>query len=596
MGLLEDAANEYRLALRSKPGWIEPTNNLGIVLFKLGQHDKALSTFNRILHSDPFNAEARNNMGVVLADQGKTKEAVQNYRRAIEADPKYIRAVVNLERTLEDAGDFADAMVELEKLVKLTPDSADVRIRLAGLYLKMERYSEALEETRAALEWEPENIQALRIEGIVQRILGNDEAARVIFEHILSIDPLNLSFYLDLADIHFKRKEFKEAEERITAYLIRRPNDRKAKLLLGRLYAEMGSRTHAIQVFEELTKADPSDTEALAAAAELHKNAGAIEKALRTADKLVNVQGQRATSEDLSDLNKSLEFYESAVSAYSSSVREMWDRNIKLATDTGNEDDGKTGENINLLFGASGTTLAEEETEALFIEDLESFGDEIITEEDLVPEEEYVPLFDESENSLDRLAEFSEPMRPESRAHPNTPEPPQPQSELPPTPPKPQPQTPLPPQPQQPHAMPAPKPAPRQPAPPSMPEEHFIEEEETSFPGSPAETQPEDTPDDELILEDEGVEDLNAPEELPEEAQELPATDPEPQEPQNEMPKKEDTLALLEYLKSLAYSLPEKERTIFIRSNVQEKINFIKNTLQGAAPESTKRNHGEKNA
>jgi tetratricopeptide (TPR) repeat protein len=411
-GKMEDAANEYRAAIRSKPGWLEPMNNLGIIHFKQGRHDKAVDTFNRILDMDPFNAEARNNMGVVQADQGRIKEAIQNYRRAIEADPRYTRAVVNLERVLEESGDFADAVLELEKLVKLTPDSPEVRNRLAGLYLKMERYPEALEQAQAALEWDPESIQALRVQGAVQRVTGQDEEAKASFEKILSIDPGNYAFQLDLADIHFRRKEYKEAEERIQAYLARRPNDRGAKLLLGKLYAEMGNRTHAIQVFEELSRADPNDAEALAAQAELLKEAGSLEKALRTADTLVNLQGKRATSEDLSELNKSLEFYENAVSAYSSSVKEMWDRNMKLLSG-GAEEETAGADTLSLLLGASGMTQeVDEETEALFIEDSEYF-DEVEAEDGLfdagggyaVPEDSENLSASSPENSLDSLAE-----------------------------------------------------------------------------------------------------------------------------------------------------------------------------------------------
>jgi tetratricopeptide (TPR) repeat protein len=427
-GRLEDAAGEYRAALRSKPGWLEAMNNLGIVLFKQGHHNKALDTFNRVLHIDPFNAETRNNMGVVFADQGRHKEAIQNFRQALESDPKYVKAVINLERALEDQGDVADAVIELEKLVKLVPNSAEIRNRLASLYLKLERYHEALEQVRAAQEWEPENVQSLRIEGTVQRVLGDDGKAKAIFEKVLSLDPGNYAFHLDLADIHFKRKEYKEAEDRILAFLARKPNDRAAKLLLGRLYAEMGNRVHAIQIFEELAKADPNDTEALSAAAELHKEAGSLEKALRTADKLVNLQGKRGTPDDLSELNKSLEFYENAVSAYSSSVQEMWDRNMKLMTETAEA--GATGENedLSLLLGAAGVDSAVDEAlEELFIEDMENLRDtdEDVLDDLVLDDDGYSLLGEEQDMSLDNLASHADPpAEPFSSMPANLPSPP----------------------------------------------------------------------------------------------------------------------------------------------------------------------------
>jgi tetratricopeptide (TPR) repeat protein len=531
-GRLEDAAGEYRASLRSKPGWVDPMNNLGIVLFKQGQHKKAMDTFNRILDMDPFNAEARNNMGVVLNDQGRTREAVQNYRRAIEADPKYVKAVVNLERALESSGDFGDAVVELEKLVKLTPDSAEVHFRLAGLYLKLERYPEALEEARAALEWDPENIQALRIMGTVQRILGDDQDAKAAFEKILSIDPGNYIFHLDLADIHFRRKEYKEAENRINAFLARRPNDRGAKLLLGRLYAEMGNRTHAIQIFEELARADPNDTEALAAAAELHREAGSIEKAVRAADTLVNLQGKRGTSEDLSSLNESLEFYENAVNAYSNPVKEMWDRNIKAISGAAEEEEE---DDMSLLFGSAGMApVTDEETEALFIEDIEMQADE----EDIILEDDQ-PLYDEKEEEddpLDSLAEINAPVMPFQSGMPASPSSgggmpamsqapqsqdsasqPPPQEQTPPSaqdpaqPPQASPRE-QPPSYPQPPQFPPPQPSRFPPPPP----ENEVQEEEESFPGEEVSGElpiDDEAPEDSVFLEDEGPESFDAGEE-----------------------------------------------------------------------------------
>ncbi|MCL1813255.1 MAG: tetratricopeptide repeat protein [Treponema sp.] len=489
----EDALNEYKSAQRSKPGWLQPMNNMGIIYFKQGQHTKAMDTFNRILHSDPLNAEARNNMGVVQADQGKIKEAVANYRRAIESDPKYVKAVVNLERALEDSGDFADAVVELEKLIKLVPNSADVRHRLAALYLKMERYPEALQQSQAALEWEPENTQALRILGATQRVIGNDAEAEKTFEKILTVDPGNYAFQLDLADIHFKRKEYKKAEERIMAFLSRRPNDREAKMLLGRLYAKMGNRTHAIQIFEELAKADPNDTEALAAAAELHKNAGETEKALRTADKLVNLQGKRATPDDLSDLNDSLAFYESAVKAYSSDVTDMWARNLKLLQDAVTEKKDEA-DDISLFMGmGEKSPLVDEETEALFIEEPD-FGmedtDELFLDDEL-------PLYDEEtqpDMSLDNMAEpdnepFSEPWYQEPQKGQSGDHGPPPQQDYPP----PQPQQDYPPQEQEPPDQPQQDYPPQEQEPPDQPQQDYPPQEQEP-PAQPQQDYPPQEP------------------------------------------------------------------------------------------------------
>jgi len=70
----------------------------------------------------------------------------------------------------------------------------------------MERYPNADAHTAASLELEPENIQTLKLKGTLLQIKGDDQGAQEAFEQILSIDPDNYSFHLDLANIHFLRK------------------------------------------------------------------------------------------------------------------------------------------------------------------------------------------------------------------------------------------------------------------------------------------------------------------------------------------------------------------------------------------------------
>jgi tetratricopeptide (TPR) repeat protein len=204
----EEAAEEYQAAARSRPGWIEPINNLGIIAIKQQKPADAIAFFNKILDSDPFNAEALNNIGVVLQGQGKFAEAIDHYRKALESNPKYVKAVINLERALEDGGNLKDAQVELEKLVKLAPRSAEIRNRLAGFYLKTQRYSDAEVQAKEALEWDPENIITLKLLGTAYRMQGEEDAAKQIFERILTLDPGNYSFHLDLEDIYHKKNEY----------------------------------------------------------------------------------------------------------------------------------------------------------------------------------------------------------------------------------------------------------------------------------------------------------------------------------------------------------------------------------------------------
>jgi Flp pilus assembly protein TadD len=165
-------------------------NALGLNLFKQEDYAAANRSFSRVLKFDPANAEALNNKGVVLADQGRHKEAIKKYRAALEIDGKYVKAGLNLSRALEDMENFAASLEELERLADLFPADWEVRTRLAALYHKLERHDEAMDQARAILDKDPDNIQALRIEGAIQGIQGNDEEAKNIFERITNMNPV----------------------------------------------------------------------------------------------------------------------------------------------------------------------------------------------------------------------------------------------------------------------------------------------------------------------------------------------------------------------------------------------------------------------
>ena len=365
-GSLEEAIRQYQLSLKSKPGWIKCMNHLGIAYLKQGEDKKADVIFSRLLDLEPSNADVYCNIGTVHANQGRTKDAIQNFRKALELNPDDAKAAINLGKVFEDQQDWKNAANELLKVIRLSPENTDVRNRLARVFLNMENYPKALGQAMAVLGINSNDIDALRVFGSIKKVSRNDKEADEAFAKINEQDSGNYIYLLDTADIYYRRKKYRMAEEQLLAYLVHHPHDRNAMMFLGRVYAEMNERAKALDIFEELTQIDPNDTEALSIIAELQKEKGSLEQALRTADTLINVQGQRASSDDLSDLNKSLEFYESAVDAYS---------NIVFVEDETEPEEESIEEDDSMLFSPDMIPLDETE------------GDELLSEEDIMAEE-----------------------------------------------------------------------------------------------------------------------------------------------------------------------------------------------------------------
>ena len=86
-GRFEEAAAQYREALRLNPGLWKAHNYLGSDLAALGRFDEAASHFREAVKLNPGYAEAHYNLSLILAGQGKREEAVRHRLRALELKP-----------------------------------------------------------------------------------------------------------------------------------------------------------------------------------------------------------------------------------------------------------------------------------------------------------------------------------------------------------------------------------------------------------------------------------------------------------------------------------------------------------------------------
>ena len=72
-------------------------NNLGLVLAKAGRTEEAAEQFRAALRADPGFAPAHLNLGTALASQGKRGPALAEFRRALELEPRNVKARRNID-------------------------------------------------------------------------------------------------------------------------------------------------------------------------------------------------------------------------------------------------------------------------------------------------------------------------------------------------------------------------------------------------------------------------------------------------------------------------------------------------------------------
>ena len=86
-GHWDQAAAQYRQALRLNPACFAAHLNLGQVLRQQGRLDEAIAEYQKALALRPDYADAHVNLGGILAWQGKFEEAAARFRQALKSTP-----------------------------------------------------------------------------------------------------------------------------------------------------------------------------------------------------------------------------------------------------------------------------------------------------------------------------------------------------------------------------------------------------------------------------------------------------------------------------------------------------------------------------
>ena len=479
-GRLKDAESEYARSLKSRPGWGEALNNLGIVYQKQERFDEADRAFREILKINKKDPRANNNIATNFALQGRTREAMQFYREALESDPSYSRAAGNLGQLIDTDKDVSGALDELQQLAALDTDNLELQFRLGSALLRAGKYPEAEAILLRILEADPKHVEAIRILADVYMRSGQDGKAEEAYKRLVTLNADYTDHHYDRARVFQIRKEIDAALREVEEYLEAKPGDLDGLLLKASIQVDSGRQAEAIGMLEELRNIYPGDGRLLAAIATAHQRGGERDEALRAFDELINLQGSRATEEDIQALTESLEMYEQAMESFASENPNDWDRNINRLVELSQpeeeeqeEADVAMDEQVSLdedsipILSFGGEELLEPEEWEVQIQ-----------EDEIEPEDEYLGIEPAQSvaPSLTSLPEqtqlrggeqFAEGLRPTYDGGGIAPPPP-PQApitaEEPPPQPEPAPQP-------QPQPQPQPAPQPQQQAPPSQPAE-----------------------------------------------------------------------------------------------------------------------------
>lgn len=182
-------ASLWEDVVRKSPALPYPHVNLGKIYMEMGRPEEAARQFRAAIRLKPDHVSAYSNLGMLYAVMGRTGDAIEELEAAVRIDPGYAKARVNLGALYAQMGRLDEAELELRTAITIRPEEPDAHNNLGIIYMERGSLEEAKREFQAAMRLDPDYAKAPYNLGLIYERQGLTGEAIEAFRTALRIDP-----------------------------------------------------------------------------------------------------------------------------------------------------------------------------------------------------------------------------------------------------------------------------------------------------------------------------------------------------------------------------------------------------------------------
>ena len=291
-GHLDEAIDQFQLALNIAPGYREIETNLMLALTKKGRTDEAITHLQALLKEDPNDAQLHYNLGNALRKKGDSRGAIAAYEKALAIQGRYPAAHYNLGIALDQNGQIEEAIAHYQEAVKEQPNYPEVYYSLGNDLLRKGRLEDAIAAYEQSLKSRSRYPEVENNIGLALAQKGRPSEAIAHWQNALAIQPDSVDPLNNLAWVLATFPESWIRNKKQALVLAERANqlsgDNSPMILrtLAAAYAENGRFTEARVTAERgLQLANAQENPALASILERDLARYRINAPVRTATK-----------------------------------------------------------------------------------------------------------------------------------------------------------------------------------------------------------------------------------------------------------------------------------------------------------------------
>lgn len=220
---------------------IKTSFNKAVYLYSAGHYEEAAAEYRLAMKEDEEDLAARYNYGLTLEQLDRPAEARAQYEQILAIEPNHPRASVTLAAMEWESGDAAAAEKRLHVLIEHDSSNLFVHATLAANLVRVGRLDEAAAVIKRGLEEDSTSVDLNALLGDVNLLRGDYVAADEAYERALKRHDEDLHALVGRGEVAFETQRWPDARSWMQRALYVHPRIWRAHVTMAKV-AEIENR------------------------------------------------------------------------------------------------------------------------------------------------------------------------------------------------------------------------------------------------------------------------------------------------------------------------------------------------------------------